>query len=147
MSYYPEPESHVRDKVKVALGLTNYASKKELEHATSVDTSDLAAIKDFIALKAEVGKLDIKLVNVPNSLNNFKIKVDDLDVDKLKTIPIDTKKSSNVVDNEVVKNTKFNTLKTKVNKTDKKIPNVTTLIHINQYKTDKQNLEKEERCG
>ena len=27
---------------------------------------------------------------------------------------------------------KFNTLKTKVNKLDKKIPDVTTLIHINQ---------------
>ena len=43
---------------------------------------------------------------------------------------------------EFVKNTKFNTLNTKVNKLDKKIPNATTLIHINQYNTDKQNLEK-----
>ena len=41
-------------------------------------------------MKAEIDKLDInKLVNVPTSLNNFKIKVDDLDVDKLKTITID----------------------------------------------------------
>ena len=32
--------------------------KKELEHATSIDTSDLATKIDFIALK--VGKLDIK---------------------------------------------------------------------------------------
>ena len=46
--------------------------KKELDHATSVDTSDLAAKKDFIALKAEFDKLDInKLVNVPTSLNNL----------------------------------------------------------------------------
>ena len=29
----------------------------------------------------------------------------------------------------------------KVNKFDKKIPDATTLIHINQYNTDKQNLE------
>ena len=28
MSYYPEPESHVRDKVKVVLDLSNYATKK-----------------------------------------------------------------------------------------------------------------------
>ena len=62
MSYYPEPNSHIRDKVKVVLGLTKYATKKELHHATGVDTSD----SDFIALKAEVDKLDIdKLVNVP----------------------------------------------------------------------------------
>ena len=48
--------------------MSNYATKKELEHATGVDTSDLAAKKYFIALKAEVGKLDInKLVNVPTS--------------------------------------------------------------------------------
>ena len=28
MSYYPEPDSHVRDKVKVVLKLSNYATKK-----------------------------------------------------------------------------------------------------------------------
>ena len=44
--------------------------------------------------------------------------------------------------NEVVENTKFNTLKTKVNKLDKKISDTTTLIQINQYNTEKQNLEK-----
>ena len=55
-------------------------------------TSDLAAKKDFIALKAEVDKLNInKLANVPTSLNNLKTKVDDLDVGKLKTVPVDLK--------------------------------------------------------
>ena len=52
------------------------------------------------------------------------------------------KKLSDVVDSEVVRNTKFNTLKTKVNNFDKKIPDATTLIHTNQYNTYKQNLEK-----
>ena len=50
MSYYPEPESHIRDKVKVLPDLSNYATKKELEHATGVDTSNLAT-KNFVALK------------------------------------------------------------------------------------------------
>ena len=45
MSYYPEP---------VVLNLSNYATKKKLEHATGVDTSDLAVEKDLIALKSEV---------------------------------------------------------------------------------------------
>ena len=27
MSYYPEPDSHIRDKVKVVLDLPNYATK------------------------------------------------------------------------------------------------------------------------
>ena len=45
MSYYPDPYSHIRDKVKVVLELSNYATKKELEHATGIDTTDLAAKK------------------------------------------------------------------------------------------------------
>ena len=44
------------------------------------------------------------------------------------------------MDKEVVKTTKFNALETKVNKLDKKIPAPTTLIKINQYNTDKENL-------
>ena len=48
MSYYPEPESHTRDKVKVLLDLTNYATKAELEHPTAVDISDLAAKKNLL---------------------------------------------------------------------------------------------------
>ena len=89
--------------------------KKELEYATRVDRSDLAAKKDFISLKAEVNKLEInKLVNVPTILNKIKTKVGDLAVGKLKTVPVDLKNLSDAVDNEVVKNTKFNILQTKV---------------------------------
>ena len=114
------------------------STKKELDSATS----ELGA-KKIIALKAEVDKLDIdKFVNVPTSLNNLKTKVEDLGVCKLKTIPVALKKLNDVVDNEVVKNTKFNTLKTKVNNLEKNILPATTLIHINQYNIDKQNLEK-----
>ena len=65
MSYNPEPDSHIRDKVKVVLDLSSYSTKRELDHATDVDISDLAAKKDFIALNSKVGKLDInKLVNI-----------------------------------------------------------------------------------
>ena len=61
-------------------------------------------------------KLEVdKLVNTPTSLNNLQTKVDDFDVDNLKTIPVDLNKLSNIVDNEV----------------DRKIPDTTTLIHIN----------------
>ena len=63
MNYYPEPDRHIRDKVKVVSDLSHYETKKELDHATRVDTSDLATKKDFIALKAKVDKLEIsKLV-------------------------------------------------------------------------------------
>ena len=88
------------------------------------------------------------MFNVRTRLNNLKTKEYDSDVGKSKTVPINLKKLSDVVANEALKNTKFNTLKTKVNSSEKKIPDATTLIHINQYNTDKQNLEKKKwRCS
>ena len=72
MSYYPEPDSYIRNKVKVVLDLWNYAPKKESNDATGVDTSILAAQRGFIALKAEVDKLGInKLLDAPNGLKIF----------------------------------------------------------------------------
>ena len=61
----------------------------------------------MIALKAE------KVTKVPISLNNLKRKVNYVDVGKLKTIPVDLKQLSDVVDNEVVLNSKFSTLKSR----------------------------------
>ena len=81
MSYYLESDFHIIGKVKVLLDLSHYPAKKESDHATGVETSDLAAKKHFTALKAEIDKLDInKLTNVLTRLNNLKTKVDDLDV-------------------------------------------------------------------
>ena len=60
----------------------------------------------------------------------------------MKCVPAVYKILSHVVDNDVVKNIKFNTIKAKVKNLEMKIPDATTLIHINQYSTDKQNLEK-----
>ena len=73
MSYHQEPDSYIRDKFKVVFNLSNHAIKNESGHATGVDTSALAAKKDFISLKVEVDKLDIDyLANLPTSLNNLK---------------------------------------------------------------------------
>ena len=88
-----------------------------------------------------------KLTNVQTNLNILKTNVDGLDVGKLKTAPVEMKNLIVVVDNKVVKNTKFNKLKIKVNNLDKKIPVAAFLIHINQYNKDKLNLEKKNwRC-
>ena len=74
-------------------------------------------------MKTEVHKLDInKLVNFGPILKNLKTNVNDLNVGKLKTVLLELKKLSDVVYNEVV--------------------STTTLVDINQYDTDKQNLEK-----
>ena len=47
MCYYPEPDSLIGDKVKVVLGVSNYATQKKLKDATHVDTSNLAAKSDL----------------------------------------------------------------------------------------------------
>ena len=49
MSSYSEPDCRIRDKVKVVLDLSNYATKKELDHVTGINISDLAAKKDLAA--------------------------------------------------------------------------------------------------
>ena len=83
-------------------------------------------------MKAEVDKLVInEFVNVLSGLKT-----------ELKSIPIDLKKLSNVVREEVVKYNECNTLNMKVNNLEKTIPDATTLIQTNQYNSEKQNLEK-----
>ena len=51
---------------------------------------------------------------------------------------------SHAVENETVKNTKFNTLKTNANNLGKKIPDATILTQINKYIPNKQNSEKKQ---
>ena len=86
MSYYPQYKSS-SNNVKVELDLTNYATKTDLKNITHVDVSSFASKTNLAALKTEVDKID---------------------VDKLKTTPIDLAKLSNVVKNEVVKKTDYN---------------------------------------
>ena len=91
----------------------------------------------------KVDKLDLnKLINVLTSLDNLKTKVDELDVRKLKTIPMNFKKLNNVVTKEVVKKTVYNKLNTKINYLENKISDASTLFQSNQYNVRKQNLEK-----
>ena len=45
MSYYPEPDSYIINKIKVEPDSSNYATKKEIELAADIDTSDLTAKK------------------------------------------------------------------------------------------------------
>ena len=81
------------------------------------------------------------MTNVSTSLNSLKTKVDDLDLDKLKTVSVDLIKLIDVVGNEVVKNIKFNTLKTKVNNSKNEIPDGATLIHKNQNVDKKYQIQ------
>ena len=82
--YFPKPfNSHFGDSIKLKIDLSNYAAKADINNILHVDTSRFA---------------------LKTNLANLKSKVDKLDIDKLKPLPDDVSKLSNVVTNEVVKN-------------------------------------------
>ena len=109
--YFQEPKS-LRERVKVELDLSNYATKADLKNATSVDKSKFAKKVDLAKLKSNVDRLDIdKLKNVPTNLRNLKSKVEKLDVDKLVPVLVDLSKL-NVVKVMLLK--KMNMLRSKI---------------------------------
>ena len=73
--YFPERKS--LGKVKVALDLSNYATKADLKNATGVDTSSVAKKIYLADLKSDENKLDIRqLKNLTFNSSNLKSKVD-----------------------------------------------------------------------
>ena len=119
-TYYPSYKSS-SNNIKVELDLTNYATKTDLKNITHTDVSSFASKTNSAALKTEVDKID---------------------TDKLKAVPDDLAKLTNVVKNKVVKKidfsadnyvtrTKFsadtNALDDKIDKVDKKNPDVSNL--------------------
>ena len=93
MSQYFPPYNNSSENIKVELDLSNYATKKDINDFTHVDVSGFASKTNLAALKTEVDKID---------------------ADKLKTVPVDLAKLSNVVKNEVVKKTDYNTKVTNI---------------------------------
>ena len=85
-TYYP-PYRRSSNNIKVELDLANYATKTDLKNITHVDVITYASKTNLAALKSEVDKID---------------------TDKLKTVPDDLAKLSNVVKNDVVKKTDYN---------------------------------------
>ena len=103
-------------------------------------TTDLAAKRDSIALEVKIDKVGInKSVDLPG-LNNLKTKVNGLDLDKLKTVPVNLKKMSDLMSKEVAKKTGYNKLNMKVNNLENKIPDVTTFIQINTNQINKKKI-------
>ena len=127
--YFPPYGSS--NNIKVELDLANYATKDDVKNITHVDVSSYATKTNLAALKT---------------------KVDKIDTDKLKTVPTDLAKLSNVVKNDVVEITDYNTkvtsieiqiagvtkntldnlgdittLENKIDTVDKKIPDISEL--------------------
>ena len=139
MSYYP-PYKSSSNNFKVELDLTNYATKTDLKNIMHTDVSSFASTTNLAALKTEVDKID---------------------VDKIKTVPDGLAKLSNVVKkadfsaDDYVKKTKFsgdiNSLDDKIDKDEKKIPdisssetkrNVTTLVKNLDNRIDNLRLKE-----
>ena len=73
--------------------MANYPTKDDVKNITHVDVSSYATKTNLVALKSEVDKIG---------------------TDKLKTVPADLAKLSNVVKNDVVKKTDYNTKVTSI---------------------------------
>ena len=80
--YFPKAYKPFGGDINVKVDLSNYATKLNLKNATGVDKCKFAAKSNLASLRAEI---------------------DEIDVDILKTVPIDLSKLSNVVKNEDVK--------------------------------------------
>ena len=74
-------------------------------------------------------------------LASLKTKEENLDVDKVKTVPSDLSKLTNVVDNDVIKKTVYDKLVIKVNIIYIKILSTSGLVTKRQSDSDKQGLE------
>ena len=97
MSNYFPLYNNSSGNIKVELDLNNYATKDDVKIITQVDVSSYATKTNLAALKTEVDKID---------------------TDKSKTVPNDLAKLSNVVKNDVVKKTDYNTVFNKVDAID-----------------------------
>ena len=95
--YFPKPYESFGGDINVKIELSNYATKDDIKNITHVDTSSFA-------LKTNVA--------------NLKTKVDKLDIYKLKPLPTDLSKLSDVVKDDVVKKADYNKLVTKVDNID-----------------------------
>ena len=73
MSCFPEPDTSRKNKIKVELNLSNYATKSSLKNTIGVDTSNFKRKFDFDSLKSDANELDIdKSKNVPSGLDSLK---------------------------------------------------------------------------
>ena len=116
--YFPKPFKSFRGDIKIKVDPSNYPKKADIKNKNiaHVDTLNFALKKNLANLKTEV---------------------DTLDTGKLKTVPVDLSKLSNVVKNEVIKKTEYNKLVNKVNNID-----TSGFLLKTKYDADKLELEK-----
>ena len=95
--------------------MSNYATKTDFKNVTHVDVSSLATKTNLASLKTEV---------------------DEIDADKLKTVPADLAKLTNKVANDLVEETDFNALENKVTDNKTRQENLETTVQNNHLTTE-----------
>ena len=95
--YFRIPYEPFSGDINVKVNLSNYATKTDVKNISHVDTSSFA---------------------LKSSLAGLKTGLDKLDIDKLVPVPVDLRKLSDAVKNDVVKKSVYDTLVAKVNSID-----------------------------
>ena len=113
---FPKPFRSFGGNISVKVDLSNYGTKTDLKNVIHVDTSSFA-LKPYLA--------------------GLKNEVDQLDIGKLTTVPVDLSKLSNAVKNDVVKKAAYNNLAAKVNNID-----TSDFVLKTKYQAGKAELEK-----
>ena len=115
--FFPKPYKPFGRNINVKVDLSNYATKTDIKNISHVDTSSFA---------------------LKTNLANLKTEVDKLDIDKLVPVPVDLRKLSDVVKNDVVKKTAYDKLVANVNNID-----TSGFVLKTKYDRDKSELQNE----
>ena len=113
--YFPKLHVPTGGDINVKVDFSNHATKTDIKNILHFDTSSFALKPNLASLKVEIDKLDI---------------------DKLVPVPVDLSKLSDVVKNDVIKETVYDKLVATVNS----IGTSWFVIKI-KYDTDKTELE------
>ena len=101
--YFPTPYEPFGGDITFKVDLSNYATKADIKNISHVDTSRFA---------------------LKTNLFNSKTEVDKLDINKLVSVLVDLSKLSDVVKNDLVKETDYNA---KITEIENKFPDISNL--------------------
>ena len=120
--YFPKPYEPFGGDINVKVDLSNYAKKTDLQNMTHIDVSSYALKPNLASLKTEVDKLDVDKLK-PVVKNDV---VKKTEYDKL------VAKVNGIDNTNFILKTKYekdgSDFEDKINKIDKKIPNVSDLF-------------------
>ena len=110
--YFPTPQELSGRNIKIESDISKYEAKTNLKEAKNVDTANLESKLCLASSKTEVHKIDL---------------------DKLKTFPVDLSKLSKAVNNDIVNNTIYDKLIKKIFAVDTGVISSNRIISKTQF--------------